>query len=98
MKSILSAKDYDKESLLYYLKLLFHTDVRDEYASITIPTLHLLGGKEAIVAVQEGQLKALNPNVKVCTLENAGHALFLTHQNECIHHVECFLKENHDGK
>ena len=85
-------KDYDKESLSYYLKLLFQSDLRHEYASIKIPILHLLGSKESIISMQPEQLTVLNPNVKLCLLENAGHALFLTHQNECMHHIECFLR------
>jgi len=92
LNSALLTKNYDKESLSYYLKLLFQTDLRYAYASIKTPILHLLGSKESIISMQPEQLTALNPNVKLGLLKNAGHALFLTHQNECLHHIECFLK------
>jgi pimeloyl-[acyl-carrier protein] methyl ester esterase len=91
-------QDYDKKSLLYYLKLLFQTDLRHEYGSIKIPILHLVGEKDSIISTQPEQLTALNSTAKLCILKNAGHALFLTHQNECIRHIEHFLQGDDDGR
>ena len=92
LNSVVQAAHYNKQSLSYYLKLLFHTDLRREYGAIKIPMLHLLGGKEAIILMQPKQLTVLNPSVKLYVLKDAGHALFLTHQNECIRHVTSFLQ------
>jgi pimeloyl-[acyl-carrier protein] methyl ester esterase len=91
--SILSNHDYDKKSLLCYLKLLFYTDLRQEYSNLTTPTLHLLGDRDGVVTVDSKQLAQLNINVKISTIKHSGHAPFLTHLNECITVIEHFLKD-----
>jgi pimeloyl-[acyl-carrier protein] methyl ester esterase len=89
-----AADRYNKESLFRYLELLFYTDLRDAYAMLTIPTLHLLGGNEGIIVCNDTQLKRLNSNVNITTIKQSGHAPFLTHSNECLKHIKTFLSQD----
>jgi pimeloyl-[acyl-carrier protein] methyl ester esterase len=83
----------DNTSLLHYLTILFDSDLREDYATINTPLLHILGGQDAIVTSSCHQLQRLNAKVKLKTLRKAGHALFLTHLSRVSNEINAFLRE-----
>ena len=68
------------KSLLFYLSFLMNTDLRDTYRSLTLPILHLLGGKDAIVPANTiDSLKSTSSHISFKKIEEAGHLPFITH-------------------
>jgi len=63
--------------LTHYLQLLFETDLREDYAELKIPITHVDGDKDAVMTIQNPQLKKLNSNAQFILNEGAGHAFFL---------------------
>lgn len=68
------------KNLLFYLEFLMNTDYRDAYHSLTIPILHLFGGKDAIVSASTmTALKSTSSHATFKQIKEAGHLPFITH-------------------
>jgi len=70
----------NKNILLPQLKILFNTDLRDEYKNIQAEILHIIGKNDAVVMQNSLHLKSLNPDINIVFVEEAGHSGFLTHE------------------
>lgn len=77
-----------------YIEFLFEADLRSEFSKIKIPTLVIQGGKDFIIPMEVTQyLMKLNSHLNYCSIPNAGHIPFITHQNETNKIIAKFLKE-----
>ena len=68
------------------------TDLRSRLPEIRVPVLILHGGKDRIIPV--GQARFMNNNIcksSITVLENAGHALPLTHPSWLAGQIETYL-------
>lgn len=73
------------------LALLKYSDVR-EVLTMDIPVSVILGVKDALVPVDMGQYLCDNyPKIQLNIIENAGHALFLSHQQEVLAVISQFM-------
>jgi pimeloyl-[acyl-carrier protein] methyl ester esterase len=61
------------------LSMLFKNDLREEYKNLSCDVLHVFNQKDAVLNQNIHQLLALNPKVETITLEDAGHAGFVSH-------------------
>lgn len=98
-KRILSKlEDYSlencKENLIHWLHQMQRTDLRKEYASLRIKILHILAEKDAVVKQDESILLALNPKAYILSIDDAGHAGFLTHTELYAALIDRFLDES----
>lgn len=76
-----------------YLDLLLKADLREIVSQIGVKSLYLFGGLDAIVPFQVGKyLKKSGSNIDVRVLENAGHAMFCTHEDEVVEIITDFIK------
>ncbi len=76
------------------LALLRHADMRPVLATLDIPVSVILGDKDTLVPVTVGKHLPDNyPDIQVNVLENAGHALFLSHQQELLALVSRVMDE-----
>lgn len=81
-----------KNALLFYLKILEQTDVRELYSQLSIPILHLFGGKDAILPPDiYTSMKDYYPHHDIDVIPEAGHMPFLTHQEKCFTLIKNFL-------
>lgn len=71
-------------------------DLRDSYSKLQLPILHLTGSRDAIIRQSAKCLKTLNPKITYKSINNAGHALFLTHAQDCNSAIQTFLKDHND--
>lgn len=72
------------------------TDLREDLAKISIPTLIMHGKKDKICSFDMAtQLKLRIPNSSVVAFENSGHALFLEETKKFNTELIKFAKENH---
>ena len=79
------------EQLTFSLNKLFASDLRDIFASLTIP-IYLIGGcKDSLVQTEAiRRMMLLNSNVTSFILPDASHAPFISHThtfNEIIHEI-----------
>lgn len=82
----------NQTSLLFYLDLLFSTDVRNLYTHFEKPTLHIFGDQDQILSPDcAKQITAHYPSHKVHIIKGAGHAPFLSHTQEFMQCVNAFL-------
>ncbi|MGH8557538.1 MAG: pimeloyl-ACP methyl ester esterase BioH [Methylococcales bacterium] len=80
------------------VEILKFADRREQLKSAGKPVLILLGMQDSLVPVGVGEsLKALNPSVDVCVIQNAGHIPFITHRDECLVEVFRFLSKQGMG-
>ncbi|WP_394752329.1 pimeloyl-ACP methyl ester esterase BioH [Crenothrix sp.] len=83
-----------QDTLQSGLALLKHSDMRSVLATLDIPVLALLAEKDALVPVAVGQYLHDNyPQVQVNVFKNAGHLLFLSHQQDVLARVYRFMDE-----
>ncbi len=99
-KRILSKlEDYSlkdcKENLIHWLHQMQCTDLRKEYASLRIEILHILAEKDTVMRQGESALLALNPKAYILSIDDAGHAGFLTHTELYAALIDRFLDESH---
>lgn len=76
------------------LSILFTSDLRKQYATITVPMLHFIPQNDTILRIKTNQLKKLNCNVKTVILPESGHAGFLTNQTFIQQTISSFLHGN----
>lgn len=77
---------------LQALELLAQLDNRAALAQLTLPVLHLLAEKDALVPESAAAaLKELNPQQHIVVLENAAHALHWSRSQRVIELVADFL-------
>lgn len=89
-----SSEFFQNSKKLYkYLKLLFKTDLREEYANLKVPTLHILGEKDMIVNVSESALKLLNNDVQLIILPKTGHFPFIQNEDLLIKTIDTFVND-----
>jgi pimeloyl-ACP methyl ester esterase len=81
-----------QDVLLILLNLLTTLDLRNDFQALAKPSLHLLGNQDALVPASiANQLKQLNAKAQIEIIDNAGHALFLTHPQICFDRIQYFL-------
>lgn len=73
----------DKDYLSRQLTVLFNTDLREHFQTLSMPILQIWGEQDGIVSLKlQDHIKMLNPHVKHIIIKNAGHIPFLTHPQE----------------
>jgi pimeloyl-[acyl-carrier protein] methyl ester esterase len=60
------------------LSMLFKNDLREEYKNLSCDVLHVFNQKDAVLNQNSHQLLALNSKVETITLEDSGHAGFIS--------------------
>ncbi len=71
------------ETLAAGMRLLAETDLRNQAASITQPTLLIHGGRDGLCPLSGAQwLAEQMPNARLAVIERAAHAPFLSHPGE----------------
>ena len=74
--------------------MLINADLRSIYQQINIPILHILGELDSIIPCSVAkQLKILNLNTNIKTINAAGHIPFITHSETFINHLTDFIKQ-----
>ena len=82
----------DPQALAAGLGILRHADLRDELASIAIPTLVIAGEHDRITPVAAGrELASRLPSARFVEVPKAGHAPFLSHPDAVRREIENFL-------
>lgn len=75
------------------LSLLGRLDYRQQLASLSVPTLWVLGQQDAIVPIALADaLAELQPQARVTVLDQAGHLPFLSHGDETARQLLEFLQ------
>jgi pimeloyl-[acyl-carrier protein] methyl ester esterase len=76
------------------LKILHEADFRSRLTEIKPPMLLLTGEHDSLFRRQAAeQTQLLNGNSKLVVIKGAGHAPFLSHEDEFIKELKLFLKE-----
>jgi pimeloyl-[acyl-carrier protein] methyl ester esterase len=74
----------DKEALRAGLEILRHADLRPQLASLRVPLLMLLGGRDRLAPPAVGvAMRELAPDAELHVLDRAAHVPFLTHPGRC---------------
>jgi pimeloyl-[acyl-carrier protein] methyl ester esterase len=74
------------------LKILHNTDLRSRLSEIKIPMLLLTGEHDSLFRRQAAeQTQLLNANSKLVVIKGAGHAPFLSHEQEFLKELNSFL-------
>jgi malonyl-CoA O-methyltransferase len=82
----------DPQALVAGLEILRTADLRQELASIAIPTLVIAGEHDRITPVTAGrELASRLPSARFVEVPKAGHAPFLSHPDTVRREVENFL-------
>lgn len=77
-----------KDALLTGLQLLL-TDQRSQLHQLETPSLWLYGERDKLVtAATAGCVRLLRADVKIEVIDGAGHALFLSHGEQCMQALE----------
>lgn len=88
---------HDCLSLNHLLNCLFTFDLRDTLRQMTQPVMHIYGRRDAILPAQcPEQMQAYYPKATIHTLDDAGHALLLSHASTLATHISHFI-ENIDA-
>ncbi|AJC50610.1 alpha/beta fold hydrolase [Coxiella endosymbiont of Amblyomma americanum] len=69
-----------RKVLLRYLRILFKSDVRKIYKSITVPLFLVFGKQDPVVRLNLEKLYDLNPKAIMHAISGSGHLAFLTHK------------------
>lgn len=73
------------------LSILKQTDLRHALAGLNVPAAAILGETDTLVPVALGQaMLAVNPDLYVSVIKNAGHAPFLSHRSELVAYLNDF--------
>ncbi len=72
---------------------LFNKDLRKEYIKLSMPVLHIIGGKDGILKQNEIQLKKLNNKATSFFIKNSGHLSFLSHKKQVRDKINNWLNE-----
>ncbi len=76
------------------LKILHDTDLRSQMAEINIPILLLTGEHDSLFRRSAAErTKSLINNSKLVVIKGAGHAPFLSHEQEFLKELNSFLTE-----
>lgn len=85
----------DVSSLKYSLSWLGKIDLRDEYAQLNMPCLHLLGQDDAIVpAAVATDIGRLNSQHLVHVMENASHVGFISQPENYALAINAFMAQH----
>jgi pimeloyl-[acyl-carrier protein] methyl ester esterase len=83
------------EIILRDLELLEHTDLRSVVSALTIPQLNILADNDRLVPSSiDDELKRLSPQSHNVIIKNAGHAMLISHTDECLTIIENFINES----
>ncbi len=77
-----------QEYLLFYLHLLFNIDGRKLLEEITVPQLHIFGGKDAIIPINVAHLIGKFIHGEIAILPEAGHIPFISHLAQFLSIIE----------
>ena len=90
LRNILFSKELANERALRDgLLLLKQTDLRDQFKNLQLPILLLNGERDTLIPQAVVQDLAGN-NIKSNIIENAGHAPFLSHPDQCAEIIKGF--------
>jgi pimeloyl-[acyl-carrier protein] methyl ester esterase len=94
LKKLLFEYDFPStETLLMGLELLKTADLRPEFAALKWPVMAIMGPNDPLVPDQTGAaMQQLLPQLKLHTIETAGHLPFLSHEQEVIQQIVRFLE------
>lgn len=82
----------NKDILIKWLIELKKTDLREEFSSLNIPVLFLLGDHDALVAPEVvRQLKKLLPEARCELIKDCGHAPFISMEYETQNLINDFI-------
>ena len=74
------------------LALLKTSDLRSVFANLTCPIAAILSDNDALIPVAIGEsMQALQPNLQLTVLQNAGHIPFITQPENCLNAIHAFL-------
>lgn len=77
------------------LAVLKQADLRPTLAELRVPVAAMLGEKDTLVPVVLGEaMQAINPDLHLTVIKNAGHAPFLSHRLELIDSLNEFLAQS----
>lgn len=82
-----------QSKLLFYLNMLIQVDVRDIYATLNLPILHIFGDNDPIIpfaCVTHIAQHYLHHRTRI--IHGAGHIPFQSHQHEFYMHLTQFLQ------
>jgi malonyl-CoA O-methyltransferase len=80
------------------LQLLKKHDLREDLANLTCPILAILSDNDGLIPVEIGaKMQALQPNLQLVILENAGHIPFISQPELCLKAVIDFLLKEQGG-
>ncbi|WP_431066056.1 pimeloyl-ACP methyl ester esterase BioH [Methylotuvimicrobium sp.] len=76
------------------LAVLKQADLRPALAELRLPVAAMLGEKDTLVPVRIGEaMQAINPDLHLSVIKNAGHVPFLSHRPELIESLNEFLAQ-----
>jgi pimeloyl-[acyl-carrier protein] methyl ester esterase len=82
----------DPRALAAGLGILRSVDLRDDLSRIAHPALVIAGERDRLTPAEAGRELALQlPAARLCVIERAGHAPFLSHPDEVLKEVVPFL-------
>lgn len=76
--------------LMTFLKESLALDLREDYASINCPILHLCGSHDAVIHQKN---YVFSEHARVQHIQGAGHAGFMTHKAIYLEHIHGFLND-----
>ena len=98
LQAALLATPGDAQALQLGLQILRDADERAHLASVTAPTLVVVGEYDRITHPKAGDYLATHlPQARCHWIKRAGHAPFISHRSEFIATVNAFLVEQHDA-
>jgi pimeloyl-[acyl-carrier protein] methyl ester esterase len=81
----------DNNDLVPYLDILFNTDLRESFATISTPLLQMIAENDIVITKQQSlQSEALLPH-KIEIIPNAGHMLISTHASQIVKNIRDFI-------
>jgi pimeloyl-[acyl-carrier protein] methyl ester esterase len=68
--------------------------LREEFANLRCPVLYILGKLDTLVPARVAKyLAKLQANIRTVVFPKASHAVFISHSQEFLTEVRCFLNE-----
>ncbi|MGR8999410.1 MAG: pimeloyl-ACP methyl ester esterase BioH [Gammaproteobacteria bacterium] len=84
----------DKKTLQGGLEILKNADLRPVLADAPVPVSVILGNRDTLVPVSAGRnMQELAPGITLNIIDKAGHAPFLSHQQEVLAIISRFMDE-----
>lgn len=93
MDLVLSGGEPQHQALIEGMQSLLEDDLRGTLTGLSQPVLAVFGGRDQLVPVQvAGCIHQLNPRIRVECIDDASHAPFLTHPQQCFNLIDEFVE------